>query len=91
MTEEISRQAPSMAAPLNGSRAAISQDGHLVVRVGNAFFLTLLNKEESLATIRAVATGVSGVPVITVEVQTETAQKSDSILGELERALAEVE
>ncbi len=91
VTEEIGRQTASMAAPLNGSRAAISGDGHLVVRVGNAFFLTLLNKEEALATIRAVATGVSGVPVASVEIQTETAKKSDSILGELERALAEAE
>ena len=80
-----------MAAPLNGSRAAISGDGHLVVRVGNAFFLTLLNKEESLATVRAVATGVSGVPVTSVEIQTETAKKNHSILGELERALADTE
>lgn len=91
VTEEIGRQAPSMAAPLNGSRAAISGDGHLVVRVGNAFFLTLLNKEESLATVRAVATGVSGVPVTSVEIQTETAKKNHSILGELERALADTE
>ena len=91
VTEEIGRQKASMAAPLNGSRAAISPDGHLVVRVGNAFFLTLLNREDALATIRAVATGVSGVAITSVEVQAEGKKQSESILGELERALADTQ
>lgn len=91
VTEEIGRQKASMAAPLNGSRAAISPTGHLVVRVGNAFFLTLLNREDALATIRAVATGVSGVAVTSVEVQAEGRHQSESILGELERALADTQ
>ncbi len=89
VTEELGRRNASMAAPLNGSSAAISSEGKLVVRVGNAFFLTLLNKEESLATIRAVASSLSGTPVASVEIQSAGAKKSDSILEELERALAE--
>ncbi len=89
VTEELGRRNASMAAPLNGSSAAISSEGHLVVRVGNAFFLTLLNKEESLATIRAVASSLSGVAVASVEIQSTGTKKSDSVLEELERALAE--
>lgn len=89
VTEELGRKNASMAAPLNGSSAAISSEGHLVVRVGNAFFLTLLNKEESLAAIRAVASSLAGTPVASVEIQSATAKKTDSILEELERALSE--
>ena len=90
VVEEIARANPALAAPLSSSRAAISPTGHLVISVGNSFFLTVLNREEARATIRATAESIGEVTVTAVEVKNiNTANGSDTILGELERALAE--
>ena len=88
--EEIGRISPALAGPLSGSRAAISGAGHLVVSVDNPFFLTLLSREEARATIRATAERIGEVTVVSVEIKnSNTKNGSNTILGELERALAE--
>ena len=88
--EEIGRVSPALAGPLAGSRAAISGVGHLVLSVGNPFFLTLLSREEARATIRATAERIGEVAVSSVEIKNINSKNgSNSILGELERALAE--
>lgn len=90
VVEEVGQLAPALAGPLGGSRAALSGVGHLVVSVGNPFFLTLLSRDEARATIRATAERVGEVTVVSVEIRNSNAKNgSNSILGELERALAE--
>ncbi len=90
VVEEVGQLAPALAGPLGGSRAAISGIGHLVVSVGNPFFLTLLSRDEARATIRATAERVGETTVVSVEIRNSNAKNgSNSILGELERALAE--
>lgn len=88
--EEVTKVNPPLSAPLNGSRAAISPDGVLVVRVGNPFFLTLLSREEARATIRAIAAAVGDVPISSIEIQANAPKDaSNSILDALENALRE--
>lgn len=88
--EEVTKVNPPLSAPLNGSRAAISPDGVLIVRVGNPFFLTLLSREEARATIRAIAAAVGDTPISTIEIQANAPKEaSNSILDALENALRE--
>lgn len=88
--EEVTKVNPPLSAPLNGSRAAISPDGTLIVRVGNPFFLTLLSREEARATIRAIAAAVGGVSIGAIEIQANAPKEaSNSILEALENALRE--
>ena len=88
--EEVSAVSPPMAAALSKSRAAITQDGRLIVRLQNAFFLKLVSTEEANATVRAAATSVGEIPVSSLEFQgSATDTTSNSILAELEAALRE--
>ena len=88
--EEVTKVNPPLSASLNGSRAAISPDGTLIVRVANAFFVTLLNREEARATVRAIAAAVGGTPIASIEIQSNgTKEASNSILEALEKALGE--
>ena len=88
--EEVTKVKPPLSAPLNGSRAAISPDGVLVVRVGNPFFLTLLSREEARATVRAIAAAVGDAPISSIEFQASAPKEaSNSILDALENALRE--
>ena len=88
--EEVTKVNPPLSAPLNGSRAAISPEGALIVRVGNPFFLTLLSREEARSTIRAIAAAVGDMPISTIEIQANSSKEaSNSILDALESALRE--
>ena len=90
VVEEIGRVNPALAAPLSGSRAALSSEGQLVVSVGNPFFVTLLGREDAKASLRATAAGVAEVVVNSVDVRNDgTKNTSNTILEELERALSE--
>ena len=90
VVEEIGRGNPGMAALLSGSRAAISSAGQLVVSVASSFSLTILHREESRATLRAAAESVGEMKIAGIEIKSNTdSNGSNTILGELERALAE--
>ena len=88
--DEVSAVNAPVAAALSKSRAAITQDGRLVVRLQNAFFLKIVSTEEANATVRAAATSVGEIPVVALEFQGSAQDTtSNSILAELEAALRE--
>ena len=88
--EEVRSVSAPVAAALSKSRAAITKEGRLVVRLQNAFFLKLVSSEEANATVRAAATSVGDIPVIALEFQGSAQDTtSNSILAELEAALRE--
>lgn len=88
--EEVSATSAPIAAALSKSRAAITADGRLIVRLHNSFYLKLVASEEANATVRAAATSVGERPVVSLEFQGSAADvKSNSVLAELEAALLE--
>lgn len=90
IAEELAVGNPALRAPLASSRAAISGDGQLVVSVDNPFFETLLNREEARTAIRLAAGGASELPITSVEIKSLNVKNgSNTILGELARALSE--
>ena len=90
VVEEIGRANPGLAALLSGSRAAISSAGQLVVSVVSPFSLKLLHRDEARTAVRAAAESVGEVTVTGIEIKSDTqSEGSSTILGELERALAE--
>ena len=89
--ETVGERNPAFAAPLSNSRAAITPEGQLTVRLENPFYLTLLNRDSAKAIIRAVAATVGDVPIMGIELQAKggASTASQSIIEALEAALRE--
>ncbi len=84
VTEELIRSQKSLAGVLQGTRAFLTDNGGLIVRVANPFFRMMLSRDENIAAIRAVCESVAGVRVTAVTVESADAPTTLSFLDENE-------
>ncbi len=87
--EDMTRKDPPSAGFLQGSRAAVSADGRLVVSVSTPFAVSILNRDEARERLRLTAEEIGEIPIASVEIKHISSHNETTILGELERALAE--
>ncbi len=85
--DELIRAQRSLAGTLKGSSAFLSGEGDLLIRVGNPFFVGMLQSEGILASIRASASMIAGITVRKIHFETEDAPSGHTIIDELEAAL----